>query len=508
MDLQWLKSDEAKKISEDAKAKAWKDFKREYPFADLSKFEAQTGFNEKHATAEIYLKAGPGFWQSVSGSDRRFSSDEMKSALGIGGFPVELSLNYHQLLPVPAIQFEENPEGISELFNQKINIFVSPTEYFTTNFREIFSKTQIKHTTGKESRSWLSGSKMKYWPQQLNFALWCATTGSGISREIMHKLSQQLRAFYLFHVYFTVRRILFEMGGIQSFSALPGDPTFNQTENKYDSPSYKRICAEFGIDPNTDFRFVHGQNHGLGYCYVPGDPQPYKNWTYPPASLDNPSSQRFSDERGSATQTGNKYLGNELDHIINEQGSDRQFDWFVPEKMEGLTQAGLSRINQSIEAFVYCVLGTQINVRSSILGDGGRAKEAQTEFLVLLEEAIRQPNLSKSVQRYQLAVDEAKVRLNLAVAPGTWLMPARMVINTGSVSGYNNQLRQATPNMKLGVSNSVNLETKKVGARLMDGGPSKIDRPTSHPSNPIHPNPIHKDQKTFQPHKPINKRKP
>ena len=91
------------------------------------------------------------------------------------------------------------------------------------------------------------------------------------------------------------------------------------------------------------------------------------------------------------------------------------------------------------------------------------------------------------------------MRLSLAVAPGTWLMPARMVINTGSVSGYNNQLRQATPNMKLGVNNSVNLETKKVGARLMDGGPTKIDRPTSHPSNPIHPNPIHKNQKTFQP---------
>ena len=130
-------------------------------------------------------------------------------------------------------------------------------------------------------------------------------------------------------------------------------------------------------------------------------------------------------------------------------------------------------------------------------------KKRRLNFL-LLEEAIRQPNLSQSVQRYQLAVDEAKVRLNLTVAPGTWLMPARMVINTGSVSGYNNQLRQATPNMKLGVNNSVNLETKKVGVRLMDGGPSKIDRPTSHPSNPIHsnpihPNPIHKDQKTFQP---------
>ena len=421
MDLQWLQSDEAKYISEAAKSKAWKDFKREYPNADISKFIAQTDFNDKnHATAEIYFKASPGFWQDVAGSDKRYWSDKMKSALGIGGFPVEFILNYNKLFPVPAVLFEENPEYFGELFNQRINIFVSPTEYFTTKFRVIFSKTQIKHITGKESRSWLSGPKIKYWPQQLNFALWCATTGSGISRELMHKLNQQLRAFYRFHIYFTVSRILYQMGGIQSFSALPGDLTFSQINNKYDVPSYKRICAEFGIDPNTDFRFTHGQNHGLGYYYVPGDPQPYRNWKYPPVSLDNPSSQRFSDEKGPATQTGNKYLGNELDHIINEQGSDHQFDWFVPNKADGLTQAGLSHINQSIEAFGYCVLGAQVNVRSSIFGDGGRAKEAQTEFLVLLEDSIRQPNLTKSVQRYQLAVDEAKVRLNLAAA--TWNM--------------------------------------------------------------------------------------
>ena len=75
-------------------------------------------------------------------------------------------------------------------------------------------------------------------------------------------------------------------------------------------------------------------------------------------------------------------------------------------------------------------MGAQVNVRSSILGECGRAKEAQTEFLTLMEDAIRRPDLAKSVQRYQLAVDEAKVRLNLAVCPGGWLMPARMIINT------------------------------------------------------------------------------
>ena len=70
-----------KKFQEDTqKKKPGKILKRKYPFADLSKFEAQTDFiDKKHATAEIYLKAGPGFWQSVSESDRKYWSDDMKS---------------------------------------------------------------------------------------------------------------------------------------------------------------------------------------------------------------------------------------------------------------------------------------------------------------------------------------------------------------------------------------------------------------------------------------------
>ena len=40
--------------------------------------------------------------------------------------------------------------------------------------------------------------------------------------------------------------------------------------------------------------------------------------------------------------------------------------------------------------------------------------------------------------------------------------------------------------MKLGVSNDINLGTKKASLLLMDGGPSKIKPPNSHSSNPIH----------------------
>ena len=110
---------------------------------------------------------------------------------------------------------------------------------------------------------------MSHWPQQLNFAVWCATTGCGISREIFYKdhstlgFLAQVYSFYQFHVYFTVSRILYQLGGIQSISALPGDPTFSQTNNKYDVSSYNRMCNKFGIDSER-FSFHRWQKQRTG----------------------------------------------------------------------------------------------------------------------------------------------------------------------------------------------------------------------------------------------------
>lgn len=67
------------------------------------------------------------------------------------------------------------------------------------------------------------------------------------------------------------------------------------------------------------------------------------------------------------------------------------------------------------EALVYCALGAQVNVTSSILGALKGAKEAQREFLILTDDFMRQPDISRSVQQ---AIVEAKVRLDLAISPG------------------------------------------------------------------------------------------
>ena len=127
----------------------------------------------------------------------------------------------------------------------------------------------------------------------------------------------------------------------------------------------------------------------------------------------------------------------------------------------GLTSAGLSRINQSIESFCYAILGSQVDVRSSIPGSQGSAIETQRQFLSMVEDAIRNPEISKSVQRFQLAIESAKVRLDLAISPGLWLLPSKMVVNTESVVGYNNKLKKATTFMRVGVNSDLNIPVRR-----------------------------------------------
>ena len=291
-----------------------------------------------------------------------------------------------------------------------------------------------------------------------------------------------MRSFYLFHVYFSIRRILYEIGGIESVDALPDEPTFNQKSNKYEIASYKKICGEFGIDPSSDFRFTHGKKRGLGNVYIGVT---YKGPMSTDYNYPDPDLALFDDERITDRHDPD-YRTNGISFMRNDQGADKQFEYFVPNYSQGLTRAGLARINQSIEAYCYCILGAQARTRSTIHGISGGALETQREFLDRIEDSIVLKKILDSIQRYQETIADTKTRLDFAVAQGVWLMPSRMVINTESIVGYNNMLVIADETMKLGVNNDVNRNTHKISLKLMAGGPSKINSPNSHPSNPIH----------------------
>ena len=450
-----------------------KRFKARYPKANFSDFKTEDFFgkpniffHESDEETAVFDDDGKDFRSSI------YFSKEMKRQLGLApGFPLELCHNPNPELEIPAVPFHSEAGEAAETrgaFRDALvqqEIYVTPGDKFKIKFRDIFTDTVITHRSSHESKRWLAGPNFEYWPQQLNFAFFCATTGCGVSQRILFEdkmrdgkndltdselnLPPQVRSFFWFHVYFTVRRILFELGGVQNYLVLPGDSAFNQTENKYDIPSFKRICAEFGISPNADFRFTKGNNHGLGsvfeyFTYSGYFKTPYK---YPSKTA------KFEDEGGRASD------GNLVPYIENTEARN-QYEYFICPISHGLTSAGLSRINQSIESFCFSILGSQVNVRSSITGSQGSSIETQREFLSLVEDAIRNPDISKSVQRFQLAIESAKVRLDLAISPGTWLLPSKMVVNTESVVGYNNKLKKATSFMKIGVNSDLNIPVK------------------------------------------------
>ena len=456
-----------------------KRFKARYPKANFADFKTGDFFGKPNIF--FHNKAGDGTAVfDDDGKDFRpsiFFSKEMKRQLGLApGFPLELTHNPNPKLEIPAVPFHGEASEASEaseaatgalkeaLVQQEI--YVTPSDKFKIKFRDIFTDTVITHRSSHESRRWLAGPNFEYWPQTLNFAFYCATTGCGVSRRILFedkmldgkndltdselKLPPQVRSFFWFHVYFTVRRILFELGGSQNSLPLPGDTAFSQTENKYDIPSFERICAEFGISPNSDFRFKRGDNHGLGSVF---EYFSYSGYTKTP--YDYPSKEtKFADEGGRASD------GNLVPYIENIEARN-QYEYFLCPVSHGLTSAGLSRINQSIESFCYAILGSQVDVRSSISGSQGSAIETQRQFLSMVEDAIRNPNISKSVQRFQLAIQSAKVRLDLAISPGLWLLPSKMVVNTESVVGYNNKLKKATTFMRIGVNSDLNIPVRR-----------------------------------------------
>ena len=82
------------------------------------------------------------------------------------------------------------------------------------------TKTFTIHKQSIEAKAWPAEPNMHLWPQQLNLCRVVCNTGRGISPKILQgkrfTMPPQLRSFYRFRVYFTVPRIIFQMGGIQS----------------------------------------------------------------------------------------------------------------------------------------------------------------------------------------------------------------------------------------------------------------------------------------------------
>ena len=220
---------------------------------------------------------------------------------------------------------------------------------------------------------------MQFWQNQLNFAVWCATTGCGVSVEDhLSAADGFLQSFYRFHAYYQIRRILKEVG-----VPLPYDESWDAVNNSYDREGYERICDEFGVSPHSDWK-VSGFSWGLGRAYMHniknGQRHSFVVGEY------NPSRFAF------ATSKQNPVLLLMRPHIdyIKQDAAEADKAWksFILNKSDGFTRPGVGRLNDSIRTYVWAILGAQDLTRAGIIGVG-EAIDAQKQFLVNVEDAIK-----------------------------------------------------------------------------------------------------------------------
>ena len=310
---------------------------------------------------------------------------------------------------------------------------------FKTKFVSIFDKYKMPLVkTDALVKSW-SSAPMDWWQNQLNFAVWCATSGCGMSAQDHLQASEPLmRSIYLFHVYYTTRRILTKIQ-----APLPQDQAWSPMANPYDRGAYERICNEFGVSPHTNWH-VPGPNHGLGrvYFYAGG---------YVPAygAID---SDNYNPDKMSFT----KSTTSKIVHVdfIKQDSPEAGEAWrqFILDKSEDFTRAGVERVNDSIRAYVWAILGSQAQTHTGILG-AGTAFDAQKQFVADVEDAISSPvDLPSAIKCYQDTLQYAHTEVNFAFGTGLYMAPRDMLLRVGRVTGYNNQIVIATPDEALGLN--------------------------------------------------------
>ena len=62
--------------------------------------------------------------------------------------------------------------------------------------------------------------------------------------------------------------------------------------------------------------------------------------------------------------------------------------WWIIEKSVGFTDVGLSRISESVRAYAYLILSSQVSARSGIVDNTASALTAQSAFLNNFENVV------------------------------------------------------------------------------------------------------------------------
>ncbi len=381
-----------------------------------------------------------------------------------------------------------DPNHNFSLVNQ--TIYINKQEKFNVHFQNIWTDYKLPRITSQETYNQWMANQMQFWQNQLNFVVWCATSGCGVSKtKHLNNSNTLIKSVFRFHTYYQIRRLLNQLQ-----CPLPGENPWNPLNNAINMAEFKNICSEFGISPQSDFRQKLDFSHGLGAVRYyslhglrskptkelerGGDYDPSQKWT-----VFIPSTGKFghnTQHRYKIEYIEQYFSKGELKRmrvVDPETGSPLDaIGSFILDEGNGFTQAGITRINDSIRTYVWAILGAQSQARSSILGSG-KAFDAQKQFLANVEDAINSAvDLPSSIERYQSTLQYARSKVDFVIGENLYMLPSNMDLHIGTINGYNNLIVIASPNLQLGQNSKVNDET------VLQKTPTEFDTDVESPS--------------------------
>ncbi len=89
---------------------------------------------------------------------------------------------------------------------------------------------------------------------------------------------------------------------------------------------------------------------------------------------------------------------------------------FIATTTDGLTKIGQKLLQESVESYVYAVLGTQAKTRWSIVGEGAKSLQTQEVFRTIVKETIAQSDTTTTISNMRTAIASTNVHIRTNIS--------------------------------------------------------------------------------------------
>ena len=125
-------------------------------------------------------------------------------------------------------------------------------------------------------------------------------------------------------------------------------------------------------------------------------------------------------------------------------------------------------MNRSMRAYVYLVLASHVQARSSVVGNSTPAVDAQQVFKSTFKALINEDySIGIDIERYQGVLEHALSKVDFSVGTGIYMLPSDLNLSMGKTKGYNNKILVSNTDMKIGSNKDINKDHKKLPPQMM-----------------------------------------